>query len=63
MIKVLVSYSVLDSNHEFLLQKCYLDISENLSDLRRRFLICDLCETLLLLRGYEFDEVVDISYE
>lgn len=47
MIKVLVSYTVLDSNHEFLSQKCRLDISETLS----------------LLRGYEFDEVVDISYE
>lgn len=63
MIKVLVAYTVLDSNHEFLSQKCRLDISENLSDERRRFLISDLCETLSLLRGYEYDEVVDISYE
>lgn len=63
MIKVLVAYTVLDSNHEFLLQKCRLDISENLSAERRNFLISDLCRSLSLLRGYEFDEVVDISYE
>lgn len=63
MIKVVVSYTVLDSNHDFQSQKCRLDISENLSDERRRSLICDLCKTLSLLRGYEFDEVVDISYE
>lgn len=63
MIKVVVAYTVLDSNHEFLSQKCRLDISENLSVDRRNFLISDLCRDLSLLRNYDFYEIDDISYE
>ena len=63
MIKVVVSYTVLDSNHDFQSQKCRLDISENLSVDRRNFLISDLCRDLSLLRNYDFYEIDDISYE
>lgn len=63
MIKVVVAYTVLDSNHEFLSQKFRLDISENLSVDRRNFLISDLCRDLSLLRNYDFYEIDDISYE